>query len=449
MEKVVALCKRRGFVFPNSEIYGGFANSWDYGPYGVQLKKNIADHWWKTFVQKRQDVVGLDSSIIMHPRIWEASGHVGSFSDPLVEDKETNKRYRLDHLLEEQDLVVAGWSVEKLWEKAQEIGLKSPDGNELSEPRQFNLMFKTFQGVIEETASEVYMRPETAQGIFINFKNVIQNCRVKVPFGIAQIGKAFRNEITPGNFTYRTREFEQMEIEYFVSPQDEDSIQKMFEEWKETSKKWFTAIGIGEENLRYREHEADELSHYSSMTFDIEYKFPFGWGELMGLAYRGCFDLSQHQEFSGEDLQYRDPQTNEKYVPHVIEPSFGLSRTTLIALLDAYDEDEIDGESRVVMRFAPAIAPVKAAIFPLMKKDGLPELAQEIFTDLSEDFALEYDESGSVGKRYRRQDEIGTPYCITVDYDSLEDKTVTIRHRDTAKQERVAISELREKIKLD
>jgi len=451
MEKVVALCKRRGFVFPGSEIYGGFANTWDYGPYGSLLKKNVKDFWWKTFVQERDDIVGLDSAILMNPKVWEASGHVSSFSDPLMDCKDCKERIRGDKLIEDNLGIeaAAGKSLKDVGRIIIENNLKCPKCGKcnFTEARSFNLMFKTHQGVIEETATAVYLRPETAQGIFVNFKNIVQNCRQKVPFGIAQIGKAFRNEITPGNFTYRTREFEQMEIEYFVSPNDKKKIKKQFEEWKEICKQWFLDLGIQNKNLRFREHEADELSHYSSMTFDIEYKFPFGWGELMGLAYRGCFDLSQHQEFSKQKLEYTDPQTNEKYLPHVIEPSFGTDRTVLITLLDAYDEDKIDGEERTVMRFDPKIAPIKAAIFPLMKKPELTKLAKKIDKKLRKEFMVEYDESGAIGKRYRRQDEIGTPYCITVDYDSLDDKKVTLRDRDSSKQERVAIKKLPEIIK--
>ncbi len=451
MEKVVALCKRRGFVFPGSEIYGGFANTWDYGPYGSELKKNIKEFWWKTFVQRREDIVGLDSSILMNPKIWEASGHVGSFTDPLMDCKNCKERVRGDKLIEENlgiEMAV-GKSLEQVTAIIREHKLKCPKcgKSDFTEARSFNLMFKTHQGVIEETAAAVYLRPETAQGIFVNFKNVVQNCRVKIPFGIAQIGKAFRNEITPGNFTFRTREFEQMEIEYFVSPHDQSKIKEIFDEWKIQAQKWFEDIGIKKHNLRFREHEKDELSHYSSMTFDIEYEFPFGWGELMGLAYRGNFDLTQHEKFSGEKLEYLDPLTNERYIPHVIEPSFGADRSVLITLLDAYDEDEIEGEVRTVMRFSPKIAPIKAAIFPLMKKEELTKVAREIFNDLSQDFRIEYDESGAIGKRYRRQDEIGTPYCITIDFESLEDKMVTIRDRDSLKQERIEISALKAYIK--
>lgn len=451
MEKVVALCKRRGFVFPGSDIYGGLANTWDYGPYGTELKKNVKSFWWKTFVQERRDIVGLDASILMNPKVWEASGHVGSFSDPLMDCRNCNERIRGDKLIEEHLGIeaAAGKSLKEVGEIIKEKNLKCPKCGkaEFTEPRSFNLMFKTHQGVIEETANAVYLRPETAQGIFVNFKNIVQTSRQKIPFGIAQIGKAFRNEITPGNFTYRTREFEQMEIEFFISPDNKKETKRMFDEWKEICWNWYLDLGIKKDNLRFREHESDELSHYSSMTFDIEYEFPFGWGELMGLAYRGCFDLTQHQEFSGKNMEYIDPITNERYIPHVIEPSFGADRTVLITLLDAYDEDEIGGESRTVMRFDPKIAPVKAAIFPLMKKPELTKVASQIFDDLKSEFTIEYDESGAIGKRYRRQDEIGTPFCITVDFDSLEDKKVTFRDRDTTKQERVSIEELADLIR--
>lgn len=446
MDQVVALCKRRGFVYAGSEIYGGLANTWDYGPYGSQLKKNVKDYWWNNFVKQRDDIVGLDSSILMNPKIWEASGHIGNFSDPLMDCKTCKERIRGDKLIEEHLGVekAVGKSLKEIGEIIKENKLKCPKcgKSDFTEARAFNLMFKTHQGVVEETANAVYLRPETAQGIFVNFKNITQTCRVRVPFGIAQIGKAFRNEITPGNFTFRTREFEQMEIEYFISPKDKTEIKKSFEHWKEVCKKWYLSLGIKEENLRFREHEKDELSHYSSMTYDIEYKFPFGWGELMGIAYRGDFDLTQHQKFSGKDLQYLDPITNEKYTPHVIEPSFGADRAILVILLDAYAEDEVGGEKRTVMRFDPKIAPVKAAIFPLMKKPELTEVARKIQQDLNKDFTVEYDEAGAIGKRYRRQDEIGTPFCITVDFDSLTDGTVTLRDRDSTKQERVKISDL-------
>lgn len=446
LEKVVALCKRRGFVFPGSDIYGGLANTWDYGPYGSQLKQNVKNNWWQSFVTRRDDIVGLDSSILMNPKIWEASGHVGSFSDPLMDCKNCKERIRGDKLIEEHLGVekAVGKSLIEISEIIKENKLKCPKcgKSDFTEAREFNLMFKTHQGVVEEKAAAVYLRPETAQGIFVNFKNVVQTCRVRVPFGIAQIGKAFRNEITPGNFTYRTREFEQMEIEYFISPKDKAAVKKTFDEWKKICREWYLSLAIKEENLRFREHEKDELSHYSSMTFDMEYRFPFGWGELMGIAYRGDFDLQQHQKYSGKDLNYLDPLTNEKYIPHVIEPSFGTDRTILVILLDAYAEDEIDGEPRTVMRLDPKIAPVKAAVFPLMKKPELTKIANKIKDDLQERIDVEYDESGAIGKRYRRQDEIGTPYCVTVDFDSLEDKKVTLRDRDTTKQERVNIADV-------
>lgn len=449
MDKIVSLCKRRGFVFQGSEIYGGLANTWDYGPYGALLKKNIKDYWWKCFVQKRGDMVGLDAAILMNPKVWVASGHVASFSDPLMDCLTCKERIRGDKLIEEHLGIeaAAGKSLEQVSKIIKDNKLKCPKcgGTDFTEARSFNLMFKTHQGVIEDEAGLVWLRPETAQGIFVNFKNVQQTSRKKVPFGIAQIGKAFRNEITPGNFTFRTREFEQMEIEYFIKPGTEKEI---FEQWQEEAKKWFLSLGVKEDHLRFRAHEKDELSHYSSMTFDIEYLFPFGgskgeaWGELMGLAYRGCYDLTQHQEHSKKDLSYQDPETNEKYIPHVIEPSFGMDRTTLTVLLDAYDEDTVEGEERVVMRFKPSIAPIKAAVLPLMKKDGMAEKAQEIVQMLSENYMVDYDESGSIGKRYRRQDEIGTPFAFTVDYDTMENGTVTVRDRDTTQQTRISIEEI-------
>ncbi|MFA5947550.1 MAG: glycine--tRNA ligase [Candidatus Gracilibacteria bacterium] len=446
MEKVVSLCKRRSIVFPGSEIYGGLANTWDYGPYGSQIKLNVKNFWWNTFVLKRDDIVGLDSAILMNPKIWEASGHVGSFSDPLMDCKNCKERVRGDKLIEEAMGIehAVGKSLKEISDIVKEKKLKCPScgKSDFTEARAFNLMFKTHQGVLEENTSAIYLRPETAQGIFVNFKNVIQTSRQTIPFGIAQIGKAFRNEITPGNFTFRTREFEQMEIEYFISPKDKEKTKEIFEDWKTTCKKWYLALGLKESNLRFREHEKDELSHYSSMTFDIEYNFPFGWGELMGIAYRGDYDLTQHQKFSKKDLTYIDQISNERYIPHVIEPSFGLDRAILTILLDAYDEDEISGETRIVMRLDPKIAPVKAAIFPLMKKEELTKKAKEIYSKLKEKYAVEYDESGAIGKRYRRQDEIGTPYCITIDFDSLTDDSVTIRERDSTKQERVKIDKI-------
>lgn len=453
MDKIVALCKRRGFVYPGSEIYGGLANTWDYGPYGSALKKAVKDIWWKTFVEDRDDMVGLDAAILMNPKTWEASGHVASFSDPLIDCKKCKTRHRGDKLLEEKIGVekAAVIKLEDIQKTLMDLKVPCPDCGAVdwTEAKQFNLMFKTHQGVIEGKQDAIYLRPETAQGIFVNFKNVIDTCRVRVPFGIGQIGKAFRNEITPGNFTFRTREFEQMEIEYFVHP---DEKKEKYEEWKAQSKDFFTkTLGVKEDNLRFREHEQDELSHYSAMTFDVEYRFPFGktdaletWGELQGLADRGDFDLAQHQQFSGRDLKYRDPFTNEVYLPHVIEPSFGCDRTVLTVLIDAYAEEKLeDGSERVVMKFKPHLAPVQVAVFPLLKnKEELVEKAKSIHKLLKPHFRTEWDDNGNVGKRYRRQDEIGTPFCITVDFDTLEDDTVTIRDRDTMEQVRVKVEEL-------
>lgn len=463
MDKVVSLCKRRGFIFPGSEIYGGLANTWDYGPYGVSLKKNVKDIWWKYFVEDRDDMVGLDSAIIMNPKTWEASGHIGGFSDPLMDCKSCKSRERADKLIED-------WQAKNVSEEKPNnwAGEKTPPADLLSfiteksikcnkcgkcdwtEPRAFNLMFKTQQGVIENKTSELYLRPETAQGIFLNFKNVLDSCRVKLPFGIGQIGKAFRNEITPGNFTFRTREFEQMEIEYFCHP---DNKKDLYEEWKTQSKFFFTdVLGIKNDNLRFREHDKKELSHYSKMTFDVEYKFPFGshkeggetWGELQGLADRGDFDLAQHEKFSGKDLKYRDPQTNEKFLPHVIEPSFGCDRTVLTVLLDAYNEEKLEDDSeRIVMKFKPSLAPVQIAVFPLMKNnEDLVNKGREIYKMMKKYHRSEWDENGNIGKRYRRQDEIGTPFCITIDFDTLEDNSVTVRDRDTMEQKRVKIEDL-------
>ncbi len=453
MEKVVSLCKRRGFVYPGSEIYGGLANTWDYGPYGAVLKKNVKDIWWKRFVEDRDDMVGLDSAILMNPKTWEASGHVSSFSDPLVDCKSCNERFRGDKLLEEKGIKgTESMSLEQVSTKLKsDENMKCPNcgKHSWSDAKTFNLMFKTRQGVIEGDQEDIYLRPETAQGIFVNFRNILDTCRVRIPFGIGQVGKAFRNEITPGNFTYRTREFEQMEIEYFVHP---DNKKQYFDEWKELSKNFFTdTLGIKENNLRFREHDSEELSHYSEMTFDMEYRFPFGsihdgnetWGELQGLADRGNYDLSRHEKVSGKDLKYRDPVSNEVYLPHVIEPSFGLDRTVLTVLIDAYNEEKLDNGERVVMKFKPNLAPVQTAVFPLLKnKKELVDKAREVHNMLKPDFRSEWDDNGNVGKRYRRQDEIGTPYCVTIDFDTLEDNTVTVRDRDTMKQERVNIDEL-------
>ena len=454
MEKVVSLCKRRGFVYPGSDIYGGLANTWDYGPYGVALKKNVKDIWWKYFVEDRDDMVGLDAAILMNLKTWEASGHVASFSDPLIDCKKCQTRHRGDKLLEEKIGVrkTANVTLEELHDVMTKEEIPCPECGECdwTEAKTFNLMFKTQQGVVEGEQSDIYLRPETAQGIFVNFKNILNSCRVKIPFGIGQIGKAFRNEITPGNFIFRTREFEQMEIEYFVHP---DNKKELYEEWKDHSKKFFTdVLGIKNDNLRFREHADKELSHYSSMTFDVEYSFPFGkhegdktWGELQGVADRGDYDLAQHEKFSGKDLKYRNPQTNEVFLPHVIEPSFGCDRAILTVLIDAYNEEKLEDKSeRVVMKFKPNIAPIQVAVFPLLKnKEELVKKAREVYDLIKPNFRSEWDDSGNVGKRYRRQDEIGTPYCVTVDFDTLEkDDTVTVRDRDSMEQERVKVEEL-------
>lgn len=438
MEDIMSLCKRRAFVYPGSEIYGGLANTWDYGPYGSQLKKNILDFWWKTFILDRDDMVPLDSAILMNPRVWEASGHVANFSDPLMDCKSCQERVRGDKILEENlKTTIAGLSNAEIYAKMMDEKIKCPKCGKVNwtEPRSFNLMFKTYQGVIEDTAAQVYLRPETAQGIFVNFKNIIDSTRNRLPFGVGQYGKSFRNEITPGNFIFRTREFEQMEIEYFVRPED---AEKYFDQWVEDYKAFFKALNIPEDKLRLRYHEKDELSHYSSKTVDFEYEFPFGWGELMGIAHRGSFDLDQHMKFSGEKLQYRDPQTNEVLTPHVVEPALGLTRAFLIILLSAYEEQALEnGETRTVLHFAPQIAPVQVAIFPLQKQQS--EGATKLYKDLKKNFRTEYDESGAIGKRYRRQDEIGTPFCVTYDFDTETDGCVTVRERDSMKQERVKI----------
>ncbi|MGM0606777.1 MAG: glycine--tRNA ligase [Candidatus Muiribacteriota bacterium] len=423
MNTIVSLAKRRGFIFQSSEIYGGLTSCWDYGPYGVLLKNNVKQAWWKDMVLTRKDMVGLDSSILMSPKVWEASGHVDNFSDPLVDCKKCKQRYRQDHIEGEECPSCKG---------------------ELTEARQFNLMFKTFMGPVEDAGSTAFLRPETAQGIFVNFKNIATTSRKKVPFGIAQIGKSFRNEITPGNFTFRTREFEQMEAEFFCYPEESE---KFYDYWSNQRYEWYKKLGIKEENLQLREHDKDELAHYALSCADVEYRFPFGFSELEGIANRTDFDLKRHIEFSGKDLSYVDPKTNKKFVPHVIEPSAGADRATLAFLIDAYHEEEHDGKKRVVLKFDSELAPVKLAVFPLMKKPPLKELAQKIFDESVKHFSAEYDEVGSIGKRYRRQDEIGTPFCVTVDFDSLEDNTVTVRNRDTMEQERVAINKLSKYIK--
>jgi glycyl-tRNA synthetase len=428
MEKIVALCKRRGFIFASSEIYGGLGSTYDYGHYGVLLKTNVKNEWWRAMLQERDDIVALDSAILQHPRVWEASGHLAGFSDPMVDCRACKQRFRADHL-----------DVEEMCPAKASLPKTEDRRHELTEAREFNLMFKTFVGPMEESASVAYLRPETAQGIFINFKNVLQFSRKKPPFGIAQVGKSFRNEITPGNFVFRTREFEQMEMEFFVPP---DEALEWYQTWKQARYDWYVGLGLREDHLRMREHDPDELSHYSSGTADVEYYFPIGWSELEGVANRGNFDLTQHAKFSGEKLEYFDPQTKERYVPHVIEPAAGADRATLAFLVDAYDEDTLGGESRTVLKLHPRLAPVKVAVLPLVKKDGQPEVAREIVTALRARMQTEYDEGGSIGKRYRRQDEIGTPFCVTVDHQTLEDRTVTLRDRDTLEQERLAIDGL-------
>ncbi len=427
MDKIVSLCKRRGFVFQSSEIYGGISSSYDYGHYGVLLRNNVRAQWWRALLQERDDVVALDSAIIQHPTTWLASGHLAGFTDPLVDCRTCKLRFRADHL----EYSACG-------RKPSKHPGETPDCD-LTEARDFNLMFETTVGAVKDEASTVYLRPETAQGIFLNFKNYLQFSRKRPPFGIAQIGKSFRNEITPGNFIFRTREFEQMEMEFFVPPAD---AQQWFEHWLRERMRWYVQLGIRADHLRLRAHDADELSHYSSATSDIEYLFPIGWQELEGIANRGDFDLTQHAQHSGQKLEYVDTATGERYVPHVIEPAGGVDRTMLAFLVDAYDEDEIEGELRTVLRLHPLLAPVKVAVLPLVRKDGQPELAREVYRELRELMQAEYDEGGAIGRRYRRQDEIGTPWAVTIDHRSLEDRTVTLRDRDSLAQDRVAIDAL-------
>ncbi len=452
MEKIVALAKNRGFVYPGSEIYGGLANTWDYGPIGVELKNNVKKAWWRKFIQESPYNVGVDCAILMNPQTWVASGHVGGFSDPLMDCKECKERFRADKIIEEhrkekgmEEVSIDAWSNEemKTFIEEEKIVCPSCGAHNFTDIRQFNLMFKTFQGVTEDAKNTVYLRPETAQGIFVNFKNVQRTTRKKLPFGIGQVGKSFRNEITPGNFTFRTREFEQMELEFFCKP---GTDLEWFEYWRKYCKEWLLNLNIKEENIRLRDHEKEELSHYSNATTDIEFLFPFGWGELWGIADRTDFDLTCHQNVSGEDMTYFDQEVDKKYIPYCIEPSLGADRMTLAFLCNAYDEETLeDGDVRTVLHFHPAIAPVKAAVLPLSKK--LSDNALEVYHMLLKDFYCDYDDAGSIGKRYRRQDEIGTPFCITFDFDSLEDKAVTIRDRDTMKQDRVAIDKLTEYLK--
>jgi len=451
MEKLVSLSKTKGFVFPGSDIYGGLANTWDYGPLGVELKNNIKKAWWKRFIQESKYNVGLDAAILMNPKVWQASGHLDSFSDPLIDCKHCKSRFRADQLIEEhfnkkgeEIEALDGLSHEELLNIINKEDIKCPvcGSHDYTDIREFNLMFKTFQGVTEDTAAEIYLRPETAQGIFVNYKNIQRTSRKQIPFGIGQIGKSFRNEITPGNFIFRTREFEQMELQFFCKP---GTDLEWHSYWKNYSKQFLIDLGIKEENIRLRDHGEDELSFYSVATADLEYLFPFGWGELWGIADRTNYDLTQHMEHSGENMEYVDPHTNERYIPYVIEPSLGVDRLFLAILSEAYQEEKLeDGSERTVLKLHSALAPVKAAIFPLSKK--LKDESDEIFDELSKYFNVETDISGSIGRRYRRQDEAGTPFCITVDFDTLEDKCVTVRDRDTMEQVRIKIDDLKDYI---
>ena len=446
MDTLVALCKNRGIIYAGSEIYGGLANTWDYGPLGNEIKNNVKNAWRKKFIQEQKNIVGLDAAILMNPETWVASGHIGGFSDPLIDCKECKTRHRADKLIEEwaheqgKDMIADGMADKEMIEFISSNHIPCPNCGKtnFTDIRKFNLMFKTFQGVTEDSTAEIYLRPETAQGIFVDFKNVLRTSRKKMPMGIAQIGKAFRNEITPGNFIFRTREFEQMELEFFCKP---GTDLQWHQYWKDYCKNWLLNLGIKEENIRLRDHSPEELVFYSKATTDIEFAFPFGWGELWGIADRTDYDLSQHMEHSKQDLSYQDPETHEKYVPYVIEPSLGADRVVLAFLCNAYDEEEIaEGDTRTVLHLHPAIAPYKVAVLPLSKK--LSEKADEVYQKLSKKFMCDYDEAGSIGKRYRREDEIGTPYCITVDFDTLEDETVTIRDRDTMEQVRLPIDQL-------
>ena len=448
MDKIVALCNNRGFIFPGSDIYGGLANTWDYGPLGVEFKNNVKKAWWRKFVQESPYNVGMDCAILMNPETWVASGHVVSFNDPLMDCKSCKARFRADKLIEDYanehgltDIHPDGWTNEKMSEYIAEQGIKCPEcgKSDFTGIRKFNMMFKTFQGVNEDTASQIYLRPETAQGIFVNFKNVQRTTRRKLPFGIAQVGKSFRNEITPGNFTFRTREFEQMELEFFCEPGTE---MKWYEYWKDYCHKFLLSLGMKEEHIRLREHAKEELSHYSNGTTDIEFLFPFGWGELWGVASRTDYDLKAHQNHSGKSMEYLDPFTNERFIPYCVEPSLGADRVALAFLCDAYDEETLEnGDVRNVLHLHPALAPYKAAVLPL-QKNKLGDKAREVYELLSKHFMVDFDDSGAIGKRYRRQDEIGTPLCITIDFDTLEDETVTVRDRDTMAQVRMPIAEL-------
>lgn len=452
LDLIVALAKSRGFVFPGSEIYGGLANTWDYGPVGVELKNNVKKAWWKKFIQESKYNVGLDAAILMNPKTWVASGHVAGFSDPLIDCKNCKSRFRADKLAEDfimskedMDVSVDGWSNEKLQDFIEENKIPCPvcGKHDYTAIRKFNLMFKTFQGVTEDSQAEIYLRPETAQGIFVNFRNVARTSRKRIPFGIGQVGKSFRNEITPGNFIFRTREFEQVELQFFCKPGTDN---EWFEYWRNFCAQWLESLGMDMDKIKMRDHGQDELSHYSKATTDFEYKFPFGWGELWGVANRTDYDLTQHQEHSGQDMRYTDPETGEKFIPYVIEPSLGVDRMMLAFLCDAYDEEILvdskgKEDKRIVLRFHPALAPFKAAILPLTKKQS--DEATALYEELAKYFMVDFDQAGSIGKRYRRQDEIGTPFCITVDFDTAEDQSVTIRDRDTMEQIRLPISELK------
>ena len=425
MDKLVSLCKRRGFVFQSSEIYGGLGSVWDYGPLGVALKKNVKDRWWQAMVQARDDIEGLDAAILMHPRVWEASGHVAGFTDPLVDCRQCKNRFRAD------DPRIKGTP----GQPDAQCPVCGSRGT-LTEPRMFNLMFKTFMGPVEESAAVVYLRPETAQGIYVNYLNVLQSSRQRIPFGIAQIGKAFRNEITPGNFIFRTREFEQMEMQFFVQPGTDT---EWFERWREWRMEWHCSLGLNPAKLQWHQHTGSELAHYARAAYDIQYEFPFGWQEIEGIHNRGDFDLGRHQEYSGKKLEYFDQGQNQRYLPYIVETSAGADRVTLTMLVDGYREEQVEGETRVVLGLLPAVAPIKAGVFPLVKKDGMPELATTLYHDLRQQFACFYDDSGAIGRRYRRMDEAGTPFGITVDGETLTERTVTVRHRDSMQQERVGL----------
>lgn len=444
MDKITALCKRRGFIYPSSEIYGGLSNTWDFGHYGTLLKNNLRDLWWKKFVLERDDMIGIDASIFLNPKVWEASGHITGFTDALIDCKNCHYRTRADHLIEDnlKNIKVEGLPVEKLSKIIRENNLKCPKCGQttLTDVRKFNLLFETSVGIIEESKSKVFLRGEIAQGIFLNFKNVLDTMRVKIPFGIAQQGKAFRNEITMGQFIHRTLEFDLMEFEYFIR---EKEWQETYEYWRDAMWKFALELGINQNNLRWREHEEFERSHYSKKTMDIEYHYPFGWKEIFGLAYRTDFDLKNHQKHSGVDLSYIEKKTGEKFIPHVIEPTFGLSRLVGVIIFDAYREEKVNNKQRIYLKFAPKLASIKVAIFPLQKDDKLNKTAKDIYNALKSEFVCEFDDAGNIGKMYRRQDEIGTPFCVTIDYQTLEDNTVTVRERDTMRQERVNSSQLK------